>query len=71
MIHKIKGYIEKSSGKKFPEKCFDPEFSFKKLDFSTDSLNTVFEPDRVVCLEAPLYVAGLGGFQIEDAKTKF
>lgn len=26
----------------------------------------VFEPNMVICLEAPLYVEGLGGFQIED-----
>lgn len=26
----------------------------------------VFQPNMVICLEAPLYVAGLGGFQVED-----
>ena len=26
----------------------------------------VFEPNMVICLEAPLYVGGLGGFQIEE-----
>jgi Xaa-Pro dipeptidase len=26
----------------------------------------VFEPNMVICLEAPLYVTGLGGYQIED-----
>lgn len=34
--------------------------------FISGTEERVFEPDMVVCLEAPLYVTGLGGFQIED-----
>jgi Xaa-Pro aminopeptidase len=26
----------------------------------------VFEPGMVICVESPLYVNGLGGFQVED-----
>ncbi len=34
--------------------------------FISPTEERVFEPNMVMCLEAPLYVTGLGGYQIED-----
>ena len=34
--------------------------------FISPTEERVFEPGMVICLEAPLYVTGLGGFQVED-----